>query len=164
MVPEPLVIDVHRVLGGICVVGGLEQLVLAELLDFGGYDGHVRTMRTTYRLRRDGLVAMLAEADCTQLPGIAAGLHALIEELPRGTEAATVSRAAARRLALFGLDTFRHPAVPKDRDALIVGFGTPSPSGWPGALNALSRVGFYSTGSRRNKRISRWLARSAYVS
>ncbi|WP_380143547.1 hypothetical protein [Kibdelosporangium aridum] len=56
-------------------------------------------------------------------------------ELPRHTEAAVLASSAARRL-----DTFRHPSVAKNRDALVVGFGTLSPSGWPGALDALCRV------------------------
>ncbi|MDT7788204.1 MAG: GntR family transcriptional regulator / MocR family aminotransferase, partial [Pseudonocardiales bacterium] len=106
--------------------------------DSGAYDKHVRTMRARYRQRRDDLVAAIADTG-THVSGIAAGLHALID-LPIGTEKAVLERAAARRLAVHGLDEFRHPAVPRCRDALVVGFGTPSPSGFPGALAALRRI------------------------
>ncbi|MEV4313024.1 hypothetical protein [Actinocrispum sp. NPDC049592] len=78
-------------LGGISVIGGVEQLVLAELLDAGGYDRHVRTTRSTYRRRRDELVAMIAGSDGVRLSGIAAGLHALIE-LPRPPPCAAPAR------------------------------------------------------------------------
>jgi GntR family transcriptional regulator/MocR family aminotransferase len=140
VVPESLTDDITRVLGGLCVTGTLEQLALAELLDSGSYDKHVRAMRARYRRRHDELVAMLAcHGDCIRLSGIAAGLHTLIE-LPRDTEKATVANATARRLAVCGLDTFRHPDVARDRDALVVGFGAPSPSSWPSTLNALRCV------------------------
>ncbi|MFS8097883.1 PLP-dependent aminotransferase family protein [Lentzea alba] len=132
VVPESL--DLTGVLGDFGLTGAVEQLALAELLDSGAYDKHVRTMRARYRQRRDELVSA-----GVQVSGIAAGLHALID-LPPGTEKATLDSAAARRLAVLGLDEFRHPAVPRCRDALVVGFGTPSPSGWPGALAALRRV------------------------
>ncbi|MCE7003023.1 PLP-dependent aminotransferase family protein [Kibdelosporangium philippinense] len=140
VVPEGLIGDINRVIGGLSVTGTVEQLAMAELLDSGAYDRHVRVMRARYRQRRDELVTMLASRnESVRLPGIAAGLHALVE-LPWDTEEATVKSAAARRLAVHGLDEFRHPAVPRDRHALVVGFGTPSPSGWPSALNALRRV------------------------
>ncbi len=140
VVPDSLAGDLARVLGGLGVTGIVEQLALAELLDSGGYDKHVRIMRGRYRQRRDELVEMVAgRGESVRMPGIAAGLHAVIE-LPRDTEKAIVASAVARRLAVYGLDTFRHPTVPRDRDALVVGFGAPSPSGWPSALNALSRI------------------------
>jgi GntR family transcriptional regulator / MocR family aminotransferase len=140
VVPDSLVGDVRRALGDMALSSALDQLVLAELLDSGAYDKHVRAMRVRYRRRRDQLVAMLADADGKiRISGVAAGLHALIE-LPPGTEAATVKNAAARHLALYGMDSFRYPGIPKDRDALVIGFGTPAPSGWAGALEALRRI------------------------
>jgi GntR family transcriptional regulator/MocR family aminotransferase len=137
VVPESLTDDLTRVLGDLGMTGSLDQLALAELFDSGAYDKHVRVMRTRYRQRRDELVATLT--DRVRFSGIAAGLHALIE-LPRNTEKTIVANAAAHRLAVHGLDTFRHRAVPRDRDALVVGFGAPSPSGWPSALDTLGRL------------------------
>ncbi|MFI6097016.1 PLP-dependent aminotransferase family protein [Lentzea sp. NPDC051213] len=140
VVPEAMIGTVHRVLSATGVTGVLEQLTLAELLDTGAYDKHVRVMRNRYRARRDDLFAMIDGFDNgVRLHGIAAGLHALVE-LPRNTERSTVDSAVARRLAVHGLEPYRHPAVPRDRDAIVVGFGSPTSSGWPGALDALRRV------------------------
>ncbi|MHC5906336.1 MocR-like pyridoxine biosynthesis transcription factor PdxR, partial [Streptomyces sp. S6] len=67
-----------------------EQLALADLIACGAYDRHVRRMRQRYRVRRDRLVAVLAErAPHVRVSGVAAGLHAVLR-LPAGTEAATV--------------------------------------------------------------------------
>ena len=65
----------------------LDQLALADFIDSGAYDRHVRRMRQRYRRRRDQLVAALAQrAPHVRVTGIAAGLHAVLE-LPPGTEA-----------------------------------------------------------------------------
>ncbi|MCP9944878.1 PLP-dependent aminotransferase family protein [Streptomyces somaliensis] len=118
----------------------LDQLTLAEFVASGAYDRHVRGMRLRYRRRRDQLVAALAErAPGVRVTGIAAGLHAVLE-LPPGSERAVLRAAALQGLALQGLDTFRHPDAPPGRDALVVGYATPTDSAWPGALDALCRV------------------------
>ncbi|MGI5499679.1 PLP-dependent aminotransferase family protein [Lentzea sp. CA-135723] len=135
VLPDAIADDVARALGGVSQTSALDQLVLAELLDSGAYDRHVRAMRVQYRRRRDDLTSALAG----RVRGIAAGLHALVE-LPRGTEAVAVREAAAQRLAVLGLDWFRHPSAAAERDAVVVGFATPSRSGWPAALAALTRV------------------------
>ncbi|WP_394619419.1 PLP-dependent aminotransferase family protein [Lentzea sp. JNUCC 0626] len=135
VLPDALADDVARALGGVSQTSALDQLVLAELLDSGAYDRHVRAMRAQYRQRRDDLTSALPG----RVHGISAGLHALVE-LPRGTENAVLREAAAQKLALLGLDWFRHPATEPERDAVVVGFATPSRSGWPAALAALTRV------------------------
>ncbi|MEU4254911.1 PLP-dependent aminotransferase family protein [Streptomyces fradiae] len=118
----------------------LDQLTLAEFLSSGAYDRHVRGTRLRYRRRRDQLVAALAErAPGVRVTGIAAGLHAVLT-LPPGTERAVLRAAALQGLALQGLDAFRHPDTPPGRDALVVGYATPTDSAWPGALDALCRV------------------------
>ncbi|MCP9986759.1 PLP-dependent aminotransferase family protein [Streptomyces sudanensis] len=118
----------------------LDQLTLAEFIASGAYDWHVRGMRLRYRRRRDQLVAALAErAPGIRVTGIAAGLHAVLE-LPHGSERAVLRAAALQGLALQGLDAFRHPDAPPGRDALVVGYATPTDSAWPGALDALCRV------------------------
>ncbi|MFJ8694406.1 MocR-like pyridoxine biosynthesis transcription factor PdxR [Streptomyces roseolilacinus] len=118
----------------------LDQLILAEFISSGAYDRHVRGMRLRYRRRRDQLVAALAEqAPGIRVTGIAAGLHAVLE-LPPGSERAVLHAAALQGLALQGLDAFRHPDAAPGRDALVVGYATPTDSAWPGALDALCRV------------------------
>ncbi|MEW1614460.1 MULTISPECIES: PLP-dependent aminotransferase family protein [unclassified Streptomyces] len=122
------------------MTGTVEQLTLAEFIASGAYDRHVRSMRLRYRRRRDQLVAALAErAPGVEVSGIAAGLHAVLE-LPPGTERSVIQAAAFQGLALEGLANYRHPDAPAGRDALVIGYGSPSESAWAGALDALCRV------------------------
>lgn len=115
----------------------LEQLTLAEFITSGAYDRHVRGMRLRYRRRRDELVA--AVAGRVGVSGIAAGLHAVLD-LPEGTtERSVIQSAAWQDLALGGLSRHRHPgAALPPRDAVVVGYGTPSDSAWAPTLAALS--------------------------
>ncbi|MFI6726522.1 PLP-dependent aminotransferase family protein [Streptomyces atratus] len=118
----------------------LEQLTLAEFIASGAYDRHVRSMRLRYRHRRDQLVAVLAQrAPDVRISGIAAGLHAVLE-LPEGSEPSVMRAAAWQGLALEGISRFRHPQAAPGRDALVIGYGTPTDSAWAGALDALCRV------------------------
>ncbi|MGW1658255.1 MocR-like pyridoxine biosynthesis transcription factor PdxR [Streptomyces atratus] len=118
----------------------LEQLTLAEFIESGAYDRHVRSMRLRYRHRRDQLVAVLAQrAPDVRISGIAAGLHAVLE-LPEGSEPSVMRAAAWQGLALEGISRFRHPEAAPGRDALVIGYGTPTDSAWAGALEALCRV------------------------
>ncbi|MCX4745323.1 PLP-dependent aminotransferase family protein [Kitasatospora sp. NBC_01287] len=69
----------------------LEQLALADLLDSGAYDHHLRTMRRGYRRRRDLLVRSVAELlPRARITGIAAGLHAILE-LPSAPSSTVLS-------------------------------------------------------------------------
>ncbi|MET7340237.1 PLP-dependent aminotransferase family protein [Streptomyces sp. NPDC087866] len=118
----------------------LDQLTLAEFMASGAYDRHVRSMRLRYRNRRDQLVAALAErAPQIRVSGIAAGLHAVLE-LPEGSEAEVIRAAAWQGLAVEGLAFYRHPDADPRREALVIGYGTPTDSAWTGALDALLRV------------------------
>ncbi|WP_406455105.1 PLP-dependent aminotransferase family protein [Streptomyces sp. NBC_00876] len=118
-----------------------DQLTLAELIDSGHYDRHVRRMRRHYRDRRDQLVAALAERAPHIAPtGIAAGLHAVLR-LPPGTEQSTLKAAAWQGLALDGLDEFRHPAATTAApDGLVVGYAAPADHAFTAALEALCRA------------------------
>ncbi|MFI6049076.1 PLP-dependent aminotransferase family protein [Streptomyces violascens] len=140
VLPEHLADEVVQAKGGEWACGSPDQLTLAEFIRSGAYDRHVRGMRLHYRRRRDQLVTALAErAPEVRVSGIAAGLHALVE-LPPGTERAIIRAATWQGLALEGLSRYRHPELAPDRDALVVGYGTPSDSGWTGALDALCNV------------------------
>ncbi|MET9465222.1 PLP-dependent aminotransferase family protein [Streptomyces sp. NPDC006544] len=115
--------------------GVLDQLTLAEFIRSGAYDRHVRGMRLRYRRRRDELVA--AVGDRAGVSGIAAGLHAVLDLGPGG-ERAALRAAAWQDLGLQPLSSFRHPeAAGAAREALVVGFGTPSQSAWAPTLAAL---------------------------
>jgi GntR family transcriptional regulator/MocR family aminotransferase len=118
-----------------------DQLTLADFIDSGHYDRHVRRMRQRYRARRDRLVATLAaRAPHIATTGIAAGLHAVLH-LPPGTERSAVEAAARQSIALDGLAGYRHPAaVMPAFDGLVVGYATPPDHGYGPALEALCRV------------------------
>ncbi|MFD3308317.1 PLP-dependent aminotransferase family protein [Streptomyces sp. NPDC058656] len=116
----------------------LDQLTLADFVDSGSYDRHVRRMRQRYRRRRDRLVDALAvHAPHVEVTGIAAGLHAVLR-LPPGSEQTAVKAAVWQGLALDGLAEFRHPeAVMPAPDGLVVGYATPSEHAYGAALEAL---------------------------
>ncbi|MFG3252329.1 PLP-dependent aminotransferase family protein [Streptomyces sp. NPDC048172] len=120
--------------------GALDQLTLADFLDRGAYDRHVRLMRQRYRSRRDRLVAALAaRAPRVRATGIAAGLHAVLE-LPSGvTESAAVAAVRRHDLGTDALTAFRHRAAPPlpYPQALVVGYGTPPDHAYSAALSAL---------------------------
>ncbi|MFE2296330.1 PLP-dependent aminotransferase family protein [Streptomyces sp. NPDC059452] len=141
VLPRGLVEEVVAVKGASdWMTGTVEQLTLAEFIASGAYDRHVRSMRLRYRRRRDQLVAALADhAPDIEVSGIAAGLHAVLE-LPAGTERSVIQAAAFQGLALEGLSRYRHPDAPAGRDALVIGYGSPSESAWAGALDALCRA------------------------
>ncbi|MGW2593454.1 MocR-like pyridoxine biosynthesis transcription factor PdxR [Streptomyces sp. NPDC001515] len=141
VVPEALACEVAEAKGwSDWSSSALEQLTLAEFIESGAYDRHVRAMRLRYRNRRDQLVAALAErAPGIRVTGIAAGLHAVLE-LPRGTEAEVIRAAAWQGLAVQGLSFFRHPDAEPGREALVIGYATPTDSAWTGALDALCRI------------------------
>ncbi|GIF76359.1 MocR-like pyridoxine biosynthesis transcription factor PdxR [Asanoa siamensis] len=113
------------------------QLTLAELITSHGYDRHVRAVRSRYRARRDLLLARLRGA---ALGGVAAGLHALFPLPPGGPlERDVLAAAASRGLALGDLGSHWH--APGDHpQGLIIGYGTPSESRYPAALDVLARV------------------------
>jgi GntR family transcriptional regulator/MocR family aminotransferase len=118
----------------------IDQLTLAEFITGGGYDRHVRRARLAYRRRRDRLAEALArDAPHVHVTGIAAGLHALAE-LPAGQdEDEVVARAAGHGLVVEGLRGYGAAGRP-DRSALVVGYATPAPHAFTGALARLGAL------------------------
>ncbi|MBT2478345.1 PLP-dependent aminotransferase family protein [Streptomyces sp. ISL-94] len=119
----------------------LDQLALADFIECGGYDRHVRRMRRRYRDRRDQLVSVLAaRAPQVRVTGISAGLHAVVE-LPPGREARALSAAHAAGLALDGLSSYHHPAAPgPPREGLVVGYAAPPNAAFARAMEVLGEV------------------------
>ena len=72
----------------------LEQYALADFIDRGAYDRHLRRSGRAYRRRRDALIEALAAAlpDAT-VTGAAAGLHIAVH-IPGADEPALVAAAA----------------------------------------------------------------------
>ncbi|NMM85925.1 GntR family transcriptional regulator [Rhodococcus sp. SRB_17] len=119
-------------------VSATDQLTLADFIDSGRFDAHIRKMRTSYRRRRDQLVDTLEHRlPEVRIAGISAGLHAVIQ-LPRGTEGAILSAARGLGLDLVGMSTFRHPdSAYTGTDGIVVGYSTPAPSRYSDALERL---------------------------
>jgi GntR family transcriptional regulator / MocR family aminotransferase len=114
----------------------VEQLALADFLERGELDRHLRRTRAVYRARRDALVAALAR----RLPGceptgIAAGLHLVVRLRAGIDEQRVLDAARSRGLGLAGISEHRvEPGPP----ALLLGYGRlPEPSIEP-AVEALA--------------------------
>jgi GntR family transcriptional regulator/MocR family aminotransferase len=118
----------------------LDQLTMAQFVENGAYDRHIRRARLAYRRRRDRLVAALETVLTTpQITGPAAGLHLVVRLPDDMTEEDAVTAARARGLALEGLDGYR--LGPRRRPpALVVGYGTPPEHAFAGALDRLVAV------------------------
>lgn len=86
----------------------LGQLAFADLIDSGGLDRHLRRTRSSYRARRDGLVAALAQHfPQATVRGIAAGLHAVVE-LDGSTDERSIELHATRLgVAIHGMHRYR---------------------------------------------------------
>ncbi len=110
----------------------IDQLALADLIERGELDRHLRRQRHRYRKRRDALLAALAR----QLPGLevrgaAAGLFAVLA-LPTGAdEHAVVAAALARGVAL-------EPLGAAGRPGLVVGYANLPEAGAAAAVAALA--------------------------
>lgn len=116
------------------------QLALAEMIESGSLDRHIRRMRRLYRYRRDALVASLDQfAPAVSIQGIAAGLHAVVA-LPTGiSEAEVLTAAQERKVALSGLAPFWHGSS-RGFQGIVVGYGTPPQHGYAAALDQLGRL------------------------
>jgi GntR family transcriptional regulator/MocR family aminotransferase len=102
---------------------GLDQLVLARLIESGRFDRHLRRMRKIYAGKRDALVAALNEhAPDVRLSGLAAGFHAVAQLGPGASEPAVVEAARARGVGIYGMSANRSTRSPHPPQ-LVLGFG-----------------------------------------
>jgi GntR family transcriptional regulator/MocR family aminotransferase len=82
----------------------LEQLALADLIERGELDRHLRRQRLRYGRRRDALLAALAaELPQVRVQGAAAGLYAALHLPARLDERHVLAAARSRGIALEGL-------------------------------------------------------------
>ncbi|MBB2740627.1 UNVERIFIED_ORG: GntR family transcriptional regulator/MocR family aminotransferase [Microbispora rosea subsp. rosea] len=100
-----------------------DQLALADLVQSGRYDRHLRHMRTRYAARRAALVeALHRHAPKVELRGPSAGFHT-VAQLPTGTDELSVVAAARRRsVGLYGMSTYRVDQQTRPTQ-LVLGFG-----------------------------------------
>ena len=99
-----------------------DQLVLADFIDEGHFERHVRRMRVLYRERRDTLIeAVQGElGDLVALGPSEGGMH-MVMWLPDGIDALEVQRRAAQR----GIDAIPVSAFAIERDpgpGLVLGY------------------------------------------
>jgi GntR family transcriptional regulator / MocR family aminotransferase len=118
----------------------LNQLALAELMQAGAYDRHLRASRQRYRARRNALIdALRHHLPDYQVRGAEAGLQLLLE-LPPGTDVTAILRAAARRgielSNLYELQLQPEPSNP----GLLIGFGNVRDAAIDQAITALAEV------------------------
>jgi GntR family transcriptional regulator/MocR family aminotransferase len=117
---------------------GLDQLALAELIESGRYDRHLRRMRALYGGRRDVLVGVLAEhAPEVEVHGLAAGFHAVANLPEQLDEDAIVSAARARSIGLHGMSEFRSSGATRPPQ-LVLGFGNLSNESIESGVHAIS--------------------------
>jgi len=113
----------------------LEQLALAELIERGELDRHLRRVRPRYRRRRDTLVGtLLAGRADLAVEGVAAGLHVAVRLPPGLGEEAVVTAAAARGVAVATVG--QHAAAPRP-PALVLGYARLAEDGLRAAAREL---------------------------
>jgi GntR family transcriptional regulator/MocR family aminotransferase len=116
----------------------LDQRALARFIRSGDYDRHVRRARTTYRRRRDRLLAALA----TRLPhlaveGVAAGLHVLVRLPPEIDADAVTARAERAGLRVTSLSRY---ALSSNPNGLVIGYGRVHEGALDAAIAELARA------------------------
>lgn len=117
----------------------IDQEALADFIDSGAYDRHLRRMRRFYRQRRDLLVSLLGDALPTlRIEGAAAGLHVTLR-LPEGLDdGGVVAELSKRGVAVEG--TSRYALSPNSPARLFLGYGRAPESALRIAVKALEEV------------------------
>jgi GntR family transcriptional regulator/MocR family aminotransferase len=102
---------------------GLEQLVLARLMESGRFDRHLRRMRKAYAAKRAALVDTLTLcAPSVEISGLAAGFHAIASLPGHLNELTVINRARERGVGLYGISANRSTHA-VDPPQLVLGYG-----------------------------------------
>jgi GntR family transcriptional regulator/MocR family aminotransferase len=117
----------------------LEQLALADFLERGELDRHLRRMRLHYRRRRDVLVDALARGmPELRVDGVAAGLHVVARLPDDADEAAVLAAARNARIALAGMR--EHAIAAEVPAALLLGFARSNEAAIREGVRALAKA------------------------
>jgi GntR family transcriptional regulator/MocR family aminotransferase len=107
----------------------LEQEALADLIESGAYERHVRRVRRRNSERRAALLAALSRSlpGAMTLAGTEAGLHivAWLNGIPRAAEEGLVLRAAKAGLGIYPISPLYDPTGPAPRPdcaGLVLGY------------------------------------------
>ena len=101
----------------------LDQLTLAQLIETGSLDRHLRRTRSTYLTRRNALRAALAEhLPGSTAEGVEAGLHLLVRLPADADEAALVAGARLLGVHVAGLADYHHD-LDVGGPGLVIGYG-----------------------------------------
>lgn len=140
VVPEQLRRDLISVSAARSRVSAIEQLALADYIERGDFDRHVRHMRARYDQRRQSLAAVLAaNADWLRLTDTSAGLHLAATITRTDLDEVVVIDAAER--ASVGLTGFRtHHRTKAVAPGFAIGFSRPAQHHFPTALERLGEV------------------------
>jgi GntR family transcriptional regulator/MocR family aminotransferase len=128
VLPAHLVVPVaNRLFATGIATSRLSQLALAELIESGRLDRHLRRARVSYRRRREALVRELARClPALEVHGEPVGLYVGLALPATSDEAAILSAARDRGIALDGVN--EHAIAPQP-PGLVLGFAAiPEPS------------------------------------
>jgi GntR family transcriptional regulator/MocR family aminotransferase len=118
----------------------IDQLALADFIERGDFDCHLRKTRRIYRRRRDALaVAIETHLPKLRVQGMAAGLHLMLELAPRADERAVVAALLDKSIRVMGGLRYRE----KTQDAppaLVLGYGKIDESVIPLGMRRLAEV------------------------
>lgn len=118
----------------------VDCLVLADLIEKGGYDRQIRRARAHYRRRRNRLLAALAGTDARPWPNsVAAGMHVMLRVPPGRDEEEVLATATRNGLRLRGLRSYLWAEADLD-PGIAVGYATPPEHAFTTALDALVRT------------------------
>ena len=99
----------------------LEQQTLAEFIDSGMYERHLRRLRRRNTSRRAALLEAIHKylGNRVQMTGDGAGVHVVLWLDRRASEKAIIEKAAARGVGVYGVSRYflRHP-----RQGLMLGY------------------------------------------
>jgi GntR family transcriptional regulator/MocR family aminotransferase len=112
----------------------LEQEALADLIESGAYERHVRRVRRRNGERRAALLAALSATlgDAVRVVGVEAGLHVVVwlNGVPRDAEEALIARARAAGLGVYPVTPLYSLAPATNRPdvaGLVLGYASLNP-------------------------------------
>jgi GntR family transcriptional regulator/MocR family aminotransferase len=119
----------------------LDQVALAQFIDSGDLERHLRAARGRFRRRRTALLAAIErELPGVAVTGIAAGMHAVLELPPGVTGVDARAAASALDVAVSDLTRYRVSSATSVPEALVVGYGNLSDVLVDEAVSRLARA------------------------